>query len=44
MDEEIEVIEKNQTWESVNLLEIKFAIGVKWVYNIAFNDDGNVVK
>ena len=32
MDEEIHVIEKNDTWKLTNLPENKKAIGVKWVY------------
>ena len=44
MDEEIEAIEKNQTWQLVNLPEGKDEIGVKWVYKTKFNGDGNVVK
>ena len=44
MDEEIEAIEKNQTWQLVNLPEGKDAIGVKWIYKTKFDADGNVVK
>ena len=43
MDEEIE-IEKNQTWQLVNLPEGKDAISVKWIYKTKFDADGNVVK
>jgi len=32
MNEEMEVIEKNDTWDLVDLLEGKEVIGVKWVY------------
>ena len=44
MDEEIEAIEKNQTWQLVKLPEGKDAIGVKWIYKTKFDADGNVVK
>ena len=44
MDEEIEAIEKNQTWKLVNLPEGKDAIGVKWIYKTKFDANGNVVK
>ena len=40
MDQEIEAIEKNQTWQLVG----KDAIGVKWIYKTKFDADGNVVK
>ena len=40
MDEAIEAIEKNQTWQLVG----KDAIGVKWIYKTKFDADGNVVK
>ena len=42
-DEEIEAIEKNQTWQLVNLPKGKDAIGVKWIYKTKFDADGNVV-
>ena len=32
MDEEIEAIEKNDTWDLVDLPKDKNLIGVKWVY------------
>ena len=44
MDEETEAIEKNQTWQLVNLPEGKDAIGVKWIYKTKFDADRNVVK
>ena len=44
MEEEIEAIEKSQTWKLVNLLKWIYAIGVKWIYKTTFNVDGNVVK
>ena len=44
MDEKIEAIKKNQTWQLVNLREGKDAIGVKWIYKTKFDVDGNVVK
>jgi len=42
MDEEIDVIEKNQTWESMTLPKDKDVIGVKWVYKTKLNANGEV--
>ena len=44
MDEEIDAIEKNQTWELVSLPQGKDVIGVKWVYKTKLNANGNVEK
>jgi transposase InsO family protein len=44
MKEEIRSIEKNLTWELVELPKGKKAIGVKWVYKVKFNPKGEVVK
>ncbi|MCI45762.1 retrotransposon 4 protein, partial [Trifolium medium] len=37
MNEEIESIERNHTWELVELPYNKKAIGVKWVYKVKVN-------
>ena len=42
MDEEIECIEKNQTWELVDVPKVKDAISVKWIYKTNQDGDGNV--
>ena len=44
MDEEIECIEKNQTWELVDVPKDKYLIRVKWIYKTKKDDDGNVQK
>ena len=44
MDEEIECIEKNQTWELVDVPKDKYVIHVKWIYKIKKDADGNVWK
>jgi hypothetical protein len=44
MDEEIDSIERNNTWDLVNLPEGKKSIGVKWVYKTKLNADGEVEK
>ena len=43
-DEEKEGIEKYQTWQLLNLPKGNDAIGVKWIYKIKFNVDGNCLK
>ncbi|KAL3337659.1 hypothetical protein AABB24_030003 [Solanum stoloniferum] len=44
MIEEIQSIEKNQTWELVDLLEGKNVIGLKWIFKTKFNADGSVKR
>lgn len=44
MEEEIEVIEKNQTWELVKRPLNKNVVGVKWIYRLKTDAKGNVVK
>ena len=41
-EEEIQVIEKNQTWELVDKPKDKDVIGVKWIYKVKHNPDGSV--
>ena len=42
MDEEIECIEKNYTWELVDVPKDKYVINVKWIYKKKKDVDGNV--
>ena len=44
MDEKIECIEKNQTWELVGVPKDKNVISVKWIYKTKQDVDGNVQK
>ena len=44
MDEEIECIEKNQTWELVDVPKDKDVISVKWIYKTKQDADGNMQK
>ena len=44
MDEEIDSIERNNTWDLVDLPEGKNSIGVKWVYKTKLNANGQVEK
>ena len=42
MNEEIQSIEKNNTWELTSFPVGKKPIGVKWVYNIKYKPNGNI--
>ena len=44
MDEEIDSIERNNTWELMDLPKGKKCIGVKWVYKTKFDAKGQIVK
>ena len=44
MDKEIECIEKNQTWELVDVPKYKYVINVKWIYKTNQDANGNVQK
>jgi hypothetical protein len=44
MDEEIDSIERNKTWDVVDLPKGMNNIGVKWVYRTKLNADGEVEK
>ena len=44
MDEEIDAIERNNTWDLVDFLDNKNCIGVKWIYKTKLNADGDVQK
>ena len=44
MKEELKMIENNQTWELVDKLTHKRAIGVKWVYRTKLNSNGSINK
>jgi hypothetical protein len=42
MEDEISQIEKNDTWELVDLPHGKSTIEVKYIYKIKFNMDGSI--
>ena len=42
MNEEIDAIERNQTWDIVDLPVNNTSIGVKWVYNTKENEKGEI--
>lgn len=44
MEEELNHIEKNETWELVPRPEDKNAIGTKWVFRNKLNEDGQVMR
>ena len=44
MDEELDQIEKNQTWELVPRPENKNVVGTKWVLKNKFNEDVKVIR
>nr|GEV64720.1 retrovirus-related Pol polyprotein from transposon TNT 1-94 [Tanacetum cinerariifolium] len=44
MKEEMQAIERNQTWELVDLPNEKSPIGLKWLFRMKFNTDGGVQK
>ncbi|MCH81273.1 copia-type polyprotein [Trifolium medium] len=44
MNEELNFIESNKTWELVDLPRGKKEIGVKWVYKVKLNSKGEVTR
>jgi hypothetical protein len=44
MDEELDQIEKNDTWELVPRPKKKNVIGTKWVFRNKLNEDGQVTR
>ena len=44
VNEELDQIEKNETWELVPRPKDKNIIGTKWVFNKNFNQDAQVIR
>lgn len=44
MDEELQSIIENKTWNLIDLPSNKKAIGCKWVYKLKFDDEGNICR
>jgi hypothetical protein len=44
MDEELDQIDKNDTWELVPRPKNKNLIGTKWVFRNKLNEDGQVIR
>ena len=42
MDEELQAIKKNETWDLVELPEEKNVIGLKWVYRTKHHANGKI--
>ncbi|KAL5776700.1 hypothetical protein ACOSP7_009626 [Xanthoceras sorbifolium] len=44
MDEEMKALQKNCTWEIVDLPQGKKAVGCRWVYTIKHKEDGSIER
>ena len=44
METELEMIEKNETWELIKRPSDKPIVGVKWIFKVKLNLDGSVQK
>jgi len=44
MNENIDAIERNQTWDLVDIPASKTSIGVKWIYKTKLNEKEEVEK
>ena len=44
MDEELEQIEKNNTWELVPRPKDKNVMGTKWIFKNKLNENGEVIR
>ena len=42
MNEELQALCKNETWDLVPISPRKKAIGCRWIYNVKYNADGSV--
>jgi Reverse transcriptase (RNA-dependent DNA polymerase) len=44
MNEELQALEKNHTWDIVYLPKGKKPVGCKWVYKIKYNSNGTIER
>ena len=44
MNEELDQIEKNQTWELVPRPKERNAIGTQWIFKKKLNENGDIIK
>jgi hypothetical protein len=44
MREELDALEKNNTWKIMQLPQGKKLVGCKWVYKLKYNSDGTVER
>ena len=42
--EEMRALEKNQTWELIDLPKEKRTVGCKWVFTVKFKSDGSLER
>ena len=42
MDEEINALDKNNTWEIINVPNNKKIVGCKWLFNTKYKLEGNI--
>ena len=42
MDEEMQALIKNQTWEVVDMRKRIKLVGCRWVFNVKYNSDGRI--
>ena len=42
MNEEMEVLQRNTTWELVPLPEGKKTVGCRWIFTVKLNSDGSI--
>ena len=43
MNEDLDQIDKNETWELVPRTKYKNIVGTKWIFKNKFNQDGEVI-
>ncbi|KAM2554686.1 hypothetical protein TB2_018787 [Malus domestica] len=44
MNEKMEALQKNSTWELTNLPKEKKSVGCRWIYTVKFNADGTIER
>ena len=44
MEEEMDSLAKNNTWDLVELLEGRSVVGCKWVFKLKWKVDGSIVR
>ena len=42
MNEEMSVLERNETWEIVEIPKDKKAVGCRWIYTVKYKSDGTL--
>lgn len=44
MEEKMKALERNKTWEIVDLLKGKKLVGCRWVFIVKYKSDGSVER